>query len=183
MRFFRGWLRDRRARRSPDHRQPVQRQCRNQLAAANALFGAGNTTASGLTGLSQTAFGNQLQGAAPPRRSGAPAPNAQPNLGNPGRSNPPAARPDPLAAYWSLIPASRPGATAWQPPIFLPPNPFSHENIPASKCSRRRRFSSIRRGRLCRRLLHCQASRRSLPGGCSTHCHRHVCGGGDGLLR
>jgi hypothetical protein len=35
----------------------------NQLAAANALFGAGNTTASGLTGLSQTAFGNQLQGA------------------------------------------------------------------------------------------------------------------------
>jgi hypothetical protein len=35
----------------------------NQLAAANALFGAGNTTASGLTGLSQTQLGNQLQGA------------------------------------------------------------------------------------------------------------------------
>ena len=35
----------------------------NQLAAANALFGAGNTTASGLTGLQQTALGNQLQGA------------------------------------------------------------------------------------------------------------------------
>jgi hypothetical protein len=35
----------------------------NQLAAANALFGAGNTTASGLSGLSQTQFGNQLQGA------------------------------------------------------------------------------------------------------------------------
>jgi hypothetical protein len=65
--------------------------------------------------------------------TGAPAPNAQPNLGNPGRSNPPAARPDPLAAYWSLIPAARAGAMAWQPPIFLPPNPFSHENIPASK--------------------------------------------------
>jgi len=35
----------------------------NQLAAANALFGAGNTTASGLTGLSQTQLSNQLQGA------------------------------------------------------------------------------------------------------------------------
>jgi hypothetical protein len=35
----------------------------NQLAAANAQFGAGNTTASGLSGLSQTQFGNQLQGA------------------------------------------------------------------------------------------------------------------------
>jgi hypothetical protein len=65
--------------------------------------------------------------------TGAPAPNAQPNRGNPGRSNPPAARPDPLADYWSLIPAARAGAMAWQPPIFLPPNPSSHENIPASK--------------------------------------------------
>jgi hypothetical protein len=36
----------------------------NQLAAANAAFGAGNTTASGLTGFGQTQFGNQLQGAA-----------------------------------------------------------------------------------------------------------------------
>jgi len=35
----------------------------NQMNAANALFGAGNTTASGLTGLSQTQLGNQLQGA------------------------------------------------------------------------------------------------------------------------
>ena len=35
----------------------------NQLAAANALFGAGNTTASGLTGFAQTQLGNQLQGA------------------------------------------------------------------------------------------------------------------------
>src|SRR6202163_4532644 len=33
------------------------------LNAANALFGAGNTTASGLAGLSQTQLGNQLQGA------------------------------------------------------------------------------------------------------------------------
>jgi hypothetical protein len=37
-----------------------------------------------------------------------------------------------LAAYWSLIPASRAGAMAWHPPVFLPPNPFSHANIPAS---------------------------------------------------
>ncbi len=35
----------------------------NQLAAANTLFNAGNTTASGLTGMSQTQLGNQLQGA------------------------------------------------------------------------------------------------------------------------
>jgi hypothetical protein len=34
-----------------------------ELNAANALFNAGNTTASGLTGLAQTQFGNQLQGA------------------------------------------------------------------------------------------------------------------------
>ena len=33
------------------------------MNAANALFGAGNTTASGLTGLNQTQLGNQLQGA------------------------------------------------------------------------------------------------------------------------
>jgi hypothetical protein len=63
--------------------------------------------------------------------AGSPVPNAQPSVGD--RSNPPAARPDPLAAYWSLIPASRAGAMAWQPPILSPPNPFSHENIPASK--------------------------------------------------
>lgn len=35
----------------------------NQLSAANALLGAANTTASGLTGQQQTALGNQLQGA------------------------------------------------------------------------------------------------------------------------
>jgi hypothetical protein len=35
----------------------------SQLSAANTLFNAGNTTASGLTGLAQTQFGNQLQGA------------------------------------------------------------------------------------------------------------------------
>jgi hypothetical protein len=35
----------------------------NQLAAANALYGAASGTAGGLTNLSQTALGNQLQGA------------------------------------------------------------------------------------------------------------------------
>ncbi len=62
-----------------------------------------------------------------------PAPNSQPGAATPGLSNQPAPpRPDPLAAYWSLIPASRVGAMAWHPPIFLSPDPLSHENIPAS---------------------------------------------------
>src|ERR1700724_760442 len=47
-----------------------------------------------------------------------PAPGARPAATNPGISNPPATRPDPLAAYWALIPASRVGAMAWHPPIF-----------------------------------------------------------------
>jgi hypothetical protein len=66
-------------------------------------------------------------GAAPP------VPSQRPSAAGPGFSNQPAAWSDPLAAYWSLIPASRAGAMASQPPIFLPPTPFSHENIPASK--------------------------------------------------
>jgi hypothetical protein len=61
------------------------------------------------------------------------APAPQPNVANPGIANPPAAPPDTFADYWSLIPASRAGAMAWQPPIFLPPDPFAPENIPASK--------------------------------------------------
>jgi hypothetical protein len=61
-----------------------------------------------------------------------PAPNPQPSAATPSASNPPAPRPDPFAAYWSLIPASRAGEMAWHPPIFLSPDPFSHENIPAS---------------------------------------------------
>jgi hypothetical protein len=61
------------------------------------------------------------------------APAPQPNVANPGIANPPAAPPDPFADYWSLIPASHAGAMAWQPPIFLPPDPFAPENIPASK--------------------------------------------------
>lgn len=34
----------------------------NQLGAANSLFGAGNTTATGLLGMDQTRLGNQIQG-------------------------------------------------------------------------------------------------------------------------
>jgi hypothetical protein len=60
------------------------------------------------------------------------APNPQSSAATPSASNQPAPRPDPFAAYWSLIPASRAGAMAWHPPIFLSPDPFSHENIPAS---------------------------------------------------
>jgi hypothetical protein len=59
------------------------------------------------------------------------APRPQP-AANPAIPNRAAAPPDPFAAYWSLIPASRAGAMAWHPPIFLPPNPLSPENIPAS---------------------------------------------------
>jgi hypothetical protein len=69
----------------------------------------------------------------PTPNMGQRAPGPQPNVANPGIANPPAAPPDPFADYWSLIPASRAGAMAWQPPIFLPPDPFAPENIPASK--------------------------------------------------
>jgi hypothetical protein len=49
---------------------------------------------------------------------GQSGPSAQSNTAVPPLSNPPAVRPDPSAAYWSLIPASRAGAFAWHPPIF-----------------------------------------------------------------
>jgi hypothetical protein len=62
-----------------------------------------------------------------------PAPSPPVGAFNPGISNQPLPPTDPFAAYWSLIPASRAGAMAWAPPVFLPPNPFAHENIPASK--------------------------------------------------
>jgi hypothetical protein len=71
--------------------------------------------------------------ASPAPGAAPPAPSPRPAATGPGLSNHPVTPSDPLAAYWSLIPASRAGAMAWQPPIFLPPNPFSHENIPASK--------------------------------------------------
>ena len=53
--------------------------------------------------------------AATPGQSG---PGAQSNAAAPPVSNPPAARPDPSAAFWSLVPASRLGALAWDPPVF-----------------------------------------------------------------
>jgi hypothetical protein len=61
-----------------------------------------------------------------------PAPNPQPSSATLGPSNqraPP--RPDPFAAFWALIPASRVGALAWAPPIFPSSNPFAFRNIPA----------------------------------------------------
>ena len=54
---------------------------------------------------------------------GQPAPGAQPAAAN--SDNPPPGRPDPFAAFWSLIPASRAGAMAWHPPIFLGDSPTS----------------------------------------------------------
>jgi hypothetical protein len=43
----------------------------------------------------------------------------------------PAARFDPYAAFWSQVPASRVGAMAWHPPIFLSPDSFSSQDTPA----------------------------------------------------
>jgi hypothetical protein len=69
---------------------------------------------------------------APAAGSASPAPSPQQNAAAPAISNRPAAPPDPFAAYWSLVPASRAGAMAWHPPIFLSPDPSSPTNIPAS---------------------------------------------------
>jgi hypothetical protein len=55
-------------------------------------------------------------------------PGAQPNTNF--RSAYPAVRPDPFAAYWSQIPASRLGALAWAPP-YLPPSSPSSDNFPS----------------------------------------------------
>jgi hypothetical protein len=72
-----------------------------------------------------------------------PPPSAMPNTGqlafraprnvaSPSVSNPPAPRPDPFAAYWSLIPASRVGAMAWDPPIFPGDSPaWPARSLPA----------------------------------------------------
>jgi hypothetical protein len=49
---------------------------------------------------------------------GPPPQSPQPNAANPAISNRPPARPDPFAAYWAMIPASRLTAVAWAPPIF-----------------------------------------------------------------
>jgi hypothetical protein len=67
-----------------------------------------------------------------PQRRTRPAPNLQPSAAPLGASNQPTPRPDPFAAYWALIPASRVGALAWAPPIFPSSNPFAFQNIPAA---------------------------------------------------
>jgi hypothetical protein len=64
--------------------------------------------------------------------SAPPAPSPPPGAANPIPSNRPAARFDPYEAFWSQIPASRAGAFAWHPPIFLSPDPSSPQNMPAS---------------------------------------------------
>jgi len=48
-----------------------------------------------------------------------PPPGPQSSALDPGAPNPSATPRDPFEAYWSLIPASRAGAFAWHPPIFL----------------------------------------------------------------
>jgi len=55
---------------------------------------------------------------APVATPGQSGPGAQSNAAVPPLSNPPALRPDPFAAFGSLIPTSRVGAMAWDPPIF-----------------------------------------------------------------
>jgi hypothetical protein len=56
---------------------------------------------------------------------------AQPNTANSGGSYPAAAPPDPFLAYWSLIPASRVGAMAWDPPNLPLFDPSSTDNFAA----------------------------------------------------
>jgi hypothetical protein len=48
-----------------------------------------------------------------------PTPGPQPGTANPAPTTRPAPLPDPLADFWSRVPASRVGAMAWHPPIFL----------------------------------------------------------------
>jgi hypothetical protein len=67
--------------------------------------------------------------AAPP--SAPPAPSLQTNATKPVPINGPAARFDPYEAFWSQVPASRVGAMAWHPPIFLSPDSFAPQNSPS----------------------------------------------------
>ena len=62
-----------------------------------------------------------------------PAPDSPPNSASAAPSNRPAPPPDPLAAFWSHIPASWLTAVAWHPPIFPSTNPSSRASIPATK--------------------------------------------------
>jgi hypothetical protein len=72
-----------------------------------------------------------------PPLAGAPnpapqAPSSQSAAATPGISSRPAPRPDPFAAYWAMIPASRLDAFAWAPPDFSNFNPFLPGNSAAS---------------------------------------------------
>jgi hypothetical protein len=60
-----------------------------------------------------------------------PAPSPPPNPANPATSTRPAARFDPYEAFWSQMPASRAGAMAWHPPIFLSADSFSPQDTPS----------------------------------------------------
>jgi hypothetical protein len=69
--------------------------------------------------------------------AGQPPPGVQPNPANFGSSYPAMAPRDPFAAYWSMIPADRVGAMAWDPPnlpLFSPlpsSNNFAALNPPS----------------------------------------------------
>jgi hypothetical protein len=59
-------------------------------------------------------------------------PSSQSAAATPANSGRPAPRPDPFAAYWAMIPASRLDPFAWAPPDFSSFNPFSSGNSAAS---------------------------------------------------
>ena len=63
---------------------------------------------------------NNAPAPAPPPSAAPPAPNPQPN---PAATNRSLEHLDPYYAFWSQMPASRVGAMAWHPPIFLSPDP------------------------------------------------------------
>jgi hypothetical protein len=60
-----------------------------------------------------------------------PAPSPQINAAKPATPTRPAARFDPYEAFWAQMPASRVGAMAWHPPIFLSPDSFAPQITPS----------------------------------------------------
>jgi hypothetical protein len=60
----------------------------------------------------------------PPNFQSASVATANGDTSAPPSNNSPAPRPDPLTAYWSLIPASRAGAMAWHPPDLSTSQPI-----------------------------------------------------------
>jgi hypothetical protein len=106
----------------------VPRQAANQIDYPNDWFVPGSTQTVA-PHPNDWIYPDGRNAPMPATAQAAPRPQLAANSAISNRAAPP---PDPLAAYWSLIPASRAGAMAWHPPIFLSPNPFSPENIPAS---------------------------------------------------